>query len=332
MSERSVARPSHAIHARRPSCQEPIHGSTRAVERARGAVARPALEARRRVEDALDPDERVERRVAGVGRGGHPPVEVPAPRRRRREDALDPALAVAAVAHERARRAAVPGVAPERVVARRALEDVPSDPCFDRSAPRRARSASTGGRSASVGVTPGIRSSRMPAVTVGPGACATMIRTCSAETPFRPSAQPVPRRRGPRCDAAARSRPRSPSRAGRRRASGRRRARRAGAVKVTVEDVAIGRERAVGLPVRRRVAVERRERPVLGELRVAGRRRRGHALDAAAVDGDGLRVAALARTGRARRRRPTAARPPPAPGPRSAPAATARAPAGGWSR
>ena len=74
----------------------------------------------------------------------------------------------------------------ERVVARRALEQV-GEACASRSAPASARSASTGGRSASVACTPGIRSSRMPR--------GGRVRPCSVDDP----------------DAAAGRRPVSPT-------------------------------------------------------------------------------------------------------------------------
>ena len=67
-----------------------------------------------------------------------------------------------------------------------------------------------------------------------------------------------------------------------------------GRVEADLEPVARLLERAVGLPVRRRVAVEGRERPPLGELRVGGRER--HAQVArAVVDRDGLPVGAARR-------------------------------------
>ena len=57
------------------------------------------------------------------------------------------------------------------------------------------------------------------------------------------------------------------------------------------QHVPLRQKRAIRLPVRGRVAVQRRERPVLRELREPGRGRRGHRRDPV-VDRDGLRIRA----------------------------------------
>ena len=181
--ERQLAQrrpPTHSIHTRRPACQEPIQG--------RGVPSK-ALDARypgrpwKRADElkrAREADERVERRVGRRGRGGDPAVQAPVASDRRREDALQAALAVPAVAHEHAGRGPVPGIAAERVVARRALEDV-------RSARRRSRAArARRSPAAAAPRSPARRGSSAPgcrAVIVGPGSCSTTIRTASEGTP-----------------------------------------------------------------------------------------------------------------------------------------------------
>ena len=167
-----------------PSCQEPIHG--------RG-VPSNALEARnpgRPSNRAGGPRSRRARRPArrapSSGASGATltqPSSAQVARRGRREHTLESRLAVAAVAHERARRSrrarGRAGTGRRRSCAGRRTSARPSSLAS-------ARSAITGGRSASVACTPGICSSRMPPVIVGPGSCSTMIRTSSPSTCFSP--------------------------------------------------------------------------------------------------------------------------------------------------
>ena len=107
------------------------------------------------------------------------PSTVHVARRGRREHALEPALGVAAVAHERGARTAAPRVAAERVVAGRALEEVGEAGRSSRCPRARARRAPAAAAPRSP-CTPGIRSSRMPAGSPAARLAArTTIRTCS---------------------------------------------------------------------------------------------------------------------------------------------------------
>ncbi len=101
-------------------------GARRAVEGARGTRAGPALEAPGGLEARGGPDagEPVERRVGRLRRRRRPAVGLPAARGGRGDQPLEPALPVSAVADEPRPRGPDRPVAPERVVARRALEHV----------------------------------------------------------------------------------------------------------------------------------------------------------------------------------------------------------------
>ena len=225
---------------------------------------------------------------SGAAAARRPAVQRPGARRGRAEHARDAGLAVEPVAHERgAGRAALVG----RGGTGRRRSCAGTGTSAGAARPR-ARSASTGGRSASRASTPGIRSSRIPpAPAVGP------VRLAHVRDPDAQRAHVVadPSSSGFQPGLTSNRRPWTSTAVtvARRSLYGSSSTCRMsrGAVERDVERVPVLRQRPIGLPVRRRVAVERRERPPLRELREAGRGRRRDACDPV-VDRDGLRVAA----------------------------------------
>ena len=310
----------------RPSSHEPIHGRgvpsnalearqpgrpwKRAEESKRAARRRPARRARspaRPRATLTQPSTRPASRAAG-GENTRSSPGSPSPRSR--TSARD--------------EPAVPRVAAERVVAGRALEDVGQPGACEVAAGQRAlgehRRPQRLGRvhagdlqlaDAAGAVRPRLR------------ACDDAIRTRSAPTPRSPSGS----RFQPSCTAIACGPPIST--AVTLRARGRRRAVRStyGTSRGRVE----AHRRARGGPAS---SARSACQWVAGSPSSAANGRcsgncgkpgeNGARTTAiAVVDGDGLRVAAARRTGRAPRRRPTAPRPRPASRPRSGPAATA---------
>ena len=284
----------HSSHAVRPSSHEPIH--------ARGEPSN-ALEARKPGRPSKRPDDSKPfgpptsssiGAVLGARVDGPPAVGLPRPRGRRRDPALDPALAVLAVAHQLGARRPAARVAPERVVARRALEQVRQAGRVAGPGPRaRARRARAGAAPRAPARRGCAARGSLPAPSGTPSGVTTRaIRTRSERTPFRPSSS----RFQPGSDAE-----------GAARHLDRRHLRAPVGVRQQLDRVDVGRpleahldpvarllERAVGLPVRRGVAVEGGERPPLGELRVGGRERHPQ-VARAVVRRHGLPVAAARR-------------------------------------
>ncbi len=164
-------------------------GLRRAVEGARGAEPRASLEARRGVEAPVEADQRVDRRVRRVGRDRHPAVDVPrAARRAARRRARGRARRRRDRARARSRRRRATGrggTGRRRSCAgrRRSSAAVVRPAARARRSPAGAAPRSRGRRES--------RSSRMPAVIVGPGFWATMIRTLSARTSSQVELEPV---------------------------------------------------------------------------------------------------------------------------------------------
>ena len=221
--------------------------------------------ATRSVKRPRTPGEPVELGVGDVVGHAGPAVDRPRTGGRRREHALEAQLRVAAVAHERRARRAVLARAPERIVARGALEQVRE--VLPREVGAGQRALGQHGRPQRLGR---LHVGDLQLADAGGG----RVQAFGHD----PDAQPV--------DAHQPDRQRVPARAHRIRRpvdDDRRDPRPAVVVReqLQVADVAppveddlehvpVARQRAVGLPVRRLVAVERRERPVLGELREAG--------------------------------------------------------------
>jgi hypothetical protein len=114
------------------------------------------------------------------------------------------ALAVLLVAHQPARAVAGDDARAQRVVAGGAVEEV-GERRARRPAPCRARSTSSGGRSASLARTPGMRSSRMPPAPALAGAAGDVRDPhVSARHAAQAEAQAVPARRARRTRAVDR--------------------------------------------------------------------------------------------------------------------------------
>ena len=275
----------HDSHAVRPSSHEPTHGCAvpsnaldarkpgRPWKRPEDSSSGPGRRRRRRRPPRPQARDRVDLRVARAGRHRRPAVGEPAARGGRGEHALQAGLAVEPVAHEVGARRAAPRVAPERVVARRALEQV-GQPGGAQVAPRQ-RLLGQHGRAQRLAH----EQARDPDLA---DAAADRDRPCGARrAAIRTRSERTPRRRDPQVVEALPHRVRAPGDLDRGHLAaavgvGHQVQRRdvARLVEADLDPVARLLQRAIGLPVRVGVAVEGGERAPLGELRIGGRGRR----------------------------------------------------------